>query len=116
MVNERVRTIRPNALTDWPRPYFERPGGKPFLFYAAYGEVHSVPEIDARSYRTLGVPPGLVVSRYEREKYPEVLSGFEQGYLRDELVARDPSLARRVSESGQCLILRGELEDQADLN
>ena len=104
------------TIAHWPRPYYEGPGGRPFLFFVAYGEFPTALTIDAGSYRTLGVHPGLVISRYGREEYPDVLAGFEEGYLWDELSAQDPELARRVSGSGECLILRGELDDQGDLN
>lgn len=105
-----------DGLESWPRPYFEEPGGRPFLFFVAYGEFPTTLTIDAGSYRTLGVHPGLVISRYGREEYPDVLAGFEEGYLWDELKTQDPELARRVSGSGECLILRGELDDRGDLD
>src|SRR4051794_27246855 len=98
-----------DGLESWPRPYYEGPAGKPFLLYVIYGEFRTLPEIDVRSYRTLGVHPALVLSRYPRAMYPEVLAGFEEGHLWDELTAQDPELARRVSGSSECLILRGEL-------
>jgi hypothetical protein len=106
----------PGGLERWPRPYYERPGGRPFLFYVVFGEFDTHPEIDSQEYQTLGVHPGLELSLYNREKYPEVLSGFQVGYLWDELVDQDPALARSVAESDQCLILRGELEDRGDLD
>ena len=105
-----------DGIESWPRPYYERPGGRPFLFYVAYGEFPTALTIDAGSYRTLGVHPGLDISRYGREENPDVLAGFEEGYLWDELSAQDPELARRVSGSDECLILRGELDDRGDLD
>lgn len=104
------------APTSWSRPYFQGSGGKPFLFYIIYGEFRGAPEIDAQEYRTRGIPPGLILARYEREKYPDVLAGFEEGYLWDELSHQDPDLARRVSAASECLILRGELDDQENLD
>jgi hypothetical protein len=72
--------------------------------------------VDSQEYRTLGIHPSLELNLYGRDKYPEVLAGFQEGYLWDELVAQDPTSARKVSESDQCLILRGELDDPGDLN
>jgi hypothetical protein len=115
-VNETVRTIVPNALTTWPRPYYEESGGRPFLFYGVYGTFCDVPTVDSQEYRTLGIHPGLELSLYGREQYPEVLAGFQEGYLWDQLVSQDPTLARKVAGSDECLVLRGELDDRGDLN
>lgn len=105
----------PQHLTAWPRPYYERPGGRPFLFYVVFGAFDAGYEVGSE-YRTLGVHPGLRLDLYNRQDHAEVLSGFQAGYLWDGLVAQEPALARRIAESDQCLILRGELEDRGDLN
>jgi hypothetical protein len=106
----------PEHLTAWPRPYYREPGGQPFLFYVVFGGFDADCEIGSREYRTIGVHASLDLGLYKRQEYPDVLSGFQVGYLWDELVTRDSALARRVAESDQCLILRGELEDQSDLD
>jgi hypothetical protein len=106
----------PEHLTAWPRPYYREPGGQPFLFYVVFGGFDADCEIGSREYRTIGVHAGLDLGLYKRQEYPDVLSGFQVGYLWDELVTQDSALARRVAESDQCLILRGELEDQSDLD
>lgn len=103
-------------LEGWTRPYFQQAGGRPFVFYAVFGEFPCLPALDSLRYRTLGVPPGLVLGSYDRRDHPDVLSGFEEGYSWDELSGQDPDLARRVSGSGECLILRGDLDDRGDLD
>lgn len=102
--------------SEWPRAHFERPGGRPFLFYVVYGAFPNIPQVDSQVYRTLGIHPGLKLSIYGRYNYPEVFAGYQQGYLWDELSVQDPLLARKVSESERCLILRGELDDRSDLD
>jgi hypothetical protein len=101
---------------NWPRPHYERPGGRPLLFYVVHGRFDNISKIDSRVYRTLGVHRGLELQRYARDEFSEYLAGFEEGYPWEELVADDPELAQRVVESRECLILRGELEDRDDLN
>jgi hypothetical protein len=113
---EEKATTMPEHLTAWPRPYYEQPGGRPFLFYVIFGEFDPEQDVESQRYRTLGVHPGLELGLYNREEYADILSGFQTGYLWDEVVAQDPALARRVAGSGQCLILRGELEDRGDLD
>jgi hypothetical protein len=103
-------------LGDWPRKLYRGPGGRPHLFYVVFGAFQQLPALARQEYRSNGVFPGLELSRYDRETHPEVLDGFRQGYLWDELKRHRPELARAVQAAGECLVLRGELEDQADLN
>ena len=103
-------------LADWPRPYYQEPGGNPFLFYVVYGAFQELPAMDGEKYRSEGVPAGLELSHYGDDKHPDILAQFQKGYLWDELAKHRPALAKSVQGSDECLILRGELEDQSDLN
>ncbi len=103
-------------LPDWPRKYYQGPGGKPSLFYAVFGAFGQLPAMSRQEYRSNGVSPGLEISHYGKSKHPEVLDGFRQGYVWDELIKHDPALAEAVAAADESLVLRGELEDQADLN
>jgi hypothetical protein len=103
-------------LADWPRRFYQGPGGQPFLFYVVYGAFGQVPALSWQEYRSNGVFPGLQLSRYDRNQHPDVLDGFRQGYLWDECMKHRPTLAQDVEAAGECLILRGELDDQGDLN
>jgi hypothetical protein len=106
----------PDDLADWPRRYYQGPGGRPFLFYVVFGAFPPMPALSRQEYRSSGVFPGLQLSHYDRGKHPDVLDGFRQGYLWDELKRHEPGLAEAVQAADECLILRGELEDQGDLN
>ena len=106
----------PEPLADWPRPHYEGPGGKPFLFYVVYGAFANVPALESDTYRSNGVYPGLTLAHYGRARHAGVLDGFREGALWDELLGADSELAERVRASDECLILQGELDDQADLN
>jgi hypothetical protein len=104
------------SLPDWPRRYFEKPGGKPFLFFVVYGRFGDLPGLSATHYRSAGIPSGFDLSHYQAEEHPDVLAGFREGYVWDQFQARNPSLAAQVAASGECLILRGEIDDSATLN
>lgn len=106
----------PDQLPDWPRPHFKQPGGRPFLFFVVYGKFGSLPEMSASRYRSAGVPAGLDLSHYQAEQHRDVLANFREGYLWNDLRARNPELAARIVESKECLILRGEIEDCETLN
>lgn len=103
-------------LPDWPRKYYQEPGGKPLLFYAVFGAFTQLPALSRQEYRSNGVSPGLQLSHYDRDKHPDVLGGFRQGYLWDELKKHEPALAQAAESAWECMILRGELEDRGDLN
>jgi hypothetical protein len=104
------------ALPDWSRPHYRQPGGKPFLFYVIYGQFGKLPALSGSKYHSAGVPAGLDLSHYDIDEHPGVLAGFLEGYLWDALKARNPALAKRVTRSPECLILRGELDDGPTLN
>jgi hypothetical protein len=103
-------------LADWPRQFYQEPGGQPFLFYVVFGAFSQMPALSRQEYRSNGVFPGLQCSHYDRAKHADVLDGFRQGYLWDELKRHKPGLAEAVQAADECLILRGELADQGDLN
>lgn len=103
-------------LADWPRGFYRGPGGQPSLFHVVFGAFPQMPALSRQEYRSNGVFPGLQLSHYDRSNHPDVLDRFRQGYLWDELKRLEPGLAEAVQAAGECLILRGELEDQGDLN
>lgn len=103
----------PPELPDWPRQYFEESGGNPFLFYVVFGRFGELPAMSASKYRSKGVFPGLDLSHHDQ---PDVLNGFREGYLWEDLKIRNPDLWTRTAEAKECLILRGELEDSETLN
>src|SRR3954447_2357480 len=105
-----------DQLEDWPRKLYQEAGGQPFLFFLVLGAFPQLPALSRQEYSSNGVFPGLQLSHYDQGKHPDVLGGFRQGYLWDELKRHKPGLAEAVQGAGECLILRGELEDQSELN
>jgi hypothetical protein len=57
-----------NDLTDWPRKYYQEPGGNPFLFYGVFGTFSQMPALSSQEYRSNGVYPGLQLSHYDKGK------------------------------------------------
>jgi hypothetical protein len=106
----------PEQLADWPRKFYQGPGGRPFLFYVVFGAFSQMPALSGREYRSNGLFPGLQLSHYNRTKHADVLDGFCRGYLWDEFKKHKPALAQTVAEATECLILKGKLEDQGTLN
>ena len=103
-------------LPVWPRPHFQRPGGKPFLFFVVYGKFGNLPELSVSQYRSAETPSGFDVSHFVADQHPDVLTRFQEGYLWEQLLTSNPELAAQIAESQECLILRGEIEDCDNLN
>ena len=104
------------SLSDWPRPHFRQSAGRPYLFFVVYGTFGPLPSLSASQYRSHGIPARLDLSHYDADHQPDVLNGFKNGYLWDELQSRNAGLAGRVGASRECLVLRGEIDDSASLN
>ena len=100
----------------WPRPQWQDGGEPAFLLWFVFGDFEPDFHIDAPRYRTRGTPPGIEVVRYvnrELEKwdgYP--LAGTLGRLLWDE----NAQLFERARKAGECVMLRGSLADQADLD
>jgi hypothetical protein len=106
----------PFALPDWRRPFFDNPGGDPFLFYVLYGAVPKDFAISGSRYRCAGIPDGVDLSGYGPDTNPEVVEQFRSGYVWDELQQSDPTLTRKIAAQTECLVIRGELADAPTLN
>jgi hypothetical protein len=104
------------SLPDWNRPYFEGPGGKPFLFYVVFGEFGEIPTLDSSKYRCAGVPLGFGLTRSDLEREPDELTRFQEGYLWDTLRRQNSELAARIADAPESLILLGEIDDCPTLN
>ncbi|MGD9366484.1 MAG: hypothetical protein PVH87_12350 [Desulfobacteraceae bacterium] len=68
------------------------------------------------TYWSNGVPSGFELMKYERSKKPDVFDNFCEGYLWETLQKEDPEQAMTIKDAESCFILRGEVDDQPDLN
>ena len=103
-------------LEDWPRKNFQEGPQHPFLFYVVFGAVDLDAPVSRGTYRTNGIADGLEIMHYSAASQPEVLANFKNGYLWENFMRRYPDLASHVSSSTECAVLRGEPENDADLN
>ncbi|MCH9693436.1 MAG: hypothetical protein K0U72_02905 [Gammaproteobacteria bacterium] len=105
-----------DQLKNWNRPHYCMGGGDPFLFYVVYGSVPTDFKISQSKYHFSGIPDGVELMTYGPHSNPEIPGSFREGYLWDELSNNDAQLAKLVAAQDECLILRGTVEDPADLN
>jgi hypothetical protein len=105
-----------DALETWPRPHYAPGGGTPFLFYVVFGAATGELRLSRSKYRCAGVPRGLEVAEYDAGAHRALLDDYRSGYLWDELQEGDPDLAATIAAQDRCVVLRGELQDDANLD
>jgi len=106
----------PTSLPDWDRRFYSQAGGRPYLFYVAFGKAEGPFTVSASKYRCAGLPPGLEVMGYGPDSHPEQVERFREGYLWNELKAEDAGLAKQIAAEKSCLALQADLEDSPNLN
>ena len=104
------------SFAAWPRRYFTPGGGRPNLFYVAFGRADGPLQISASAYRCAGVPAGTEIMAYGPGQHPEQVAKFREGYLWDTLRHEEPALAAKLAAEDSCLVLRADLDDQPDLD
>jgi hypothetical protein len=107
-----------NEFADWPRQYYEPGGGDAFLFHVVYGDFppSTPPPLDAQTYRSAGIPPGLKLARFDRASRADWFAGWEQDYVWGKVCDDDPALADAVRCAPDALLLHGEVADPPNLN
>lgn len=104
-------------MEDWNREFYKPGGGNPFLFYVLFGNfAEEMTALSRSEYKTSGPPQGIEIMKYRRSEQGEVFDGFCLGYLWESLKKDSPALAEKVNKSDQCIVLRGNLEDEKSLN
>lgn len=103
-------------LSSWERPSFSRGGGDASLFYVAYGNIELNQPLNYAAYRSAGVPAGVEVWSYDKEKQSEGFGRFLEGYVWEQLLISDAPLAHRVKGSTGCVVVRGFVADPPTLD
>lgn len=101
-----------DAASDWQRPDYSEPGGRPLLFYAVFGKFPAEIRLSRRRYLCEGIPEGIEPTRLGREAAAE---HFLEGPAWEMLERSQPELAKAIREAPECILLRGELDDQESL-
>lgn len=102
-------------MNAWKREHWTPGGGDALLLYVIYGDIDVEAPVSTK-YRTFGLPDGLEVHRLTRAENGEYLANFEEGFVWDDLLAKNPALAAEVKRSSSCLVVRGEIADPSSLD
>jgi len=105
-----------DEIKTWERKHYVDGGGHPQLFYVIYGKIDSSLPLSRVMYRSSGCPQGITIQAYGKNKHPDVPASFREGYVWDELAAKEPQFASSVTQCEHCLIVRGSPADSSTLN
>lgn len=106
----------PDTLPDWKRPILESGGETPFVLFMVYGSFPAEIALSREKYRSEGIPPGLDLRRFSREKNPGVLDDFLEGFLWEEIEKEKSAWAGEIRDAKECIVLKGEPEEAGTLN
>lgn len=103
-------------LKSWERQYYADSDEDAFLFYAAFGDIPQDMPLKERKYRSRGVPDGFELTHYDKVRHADVLKDFFEGYVWEQLNDQNPSLARRIQQSPNCVVLSGSQKNPETLD
>lgn len=104
-------------LPSWPRPHFSDAGNDGHIFYVAF--LDQVPvewAISGSKYRCSGIPDGIDVMGYGPDSHPDVVDGFREGAIWDQVASQVPALTNAIANAPSCVVLRGALKDRETLD
>jgi hypothetical protein len=100
----------------WPRPHWRDSGAKALHLWFVFGDFAHDVRIDAARYRTRGTPSGVDVVRYAHASI-RAWDGYPLGGTMGKLFeSENATLFSRALAARDCLVLRGEIADPADLD
>lgn len=100
----------------WPRPQWSDGGERAFLLWFVFGDFPAEFRIDAAKYRTRGMPDGVQVIRYVNRELAKWDGYPLAGALGAMLWEEDAALFERAKRARECIVIRGEIADPADLD
>ena len=98
----------------WQRNYFEKPYGKPFLFYVLFGTDNSSELRPSKSKHNIdGMPEELEIINYSKENdgQKNYIEGFYKDYLGKLLKEKKGELYEKVISCNNVTVIKGEFED-----
>ncbi len=104
------------SKANWPRPQWQDSGDEAFLLWFVFGDFGADFQVDAERYRTRGTPPGIDVVRYVNRELAKWDGYPLAGTLGRLLWEEDSRLFEQAKQAGECVMLRGSIEDPGDLD
>jgi hypothetical protein len=103
-------------IPDWPRPRYRRGGGDAQLHYMLFGDAPEEFAIDGKTYRCKGIPAGMALDEYDRERQPAPFEVLNDPHLLKAVQVEQEGLLSAARNSNQCILLHGTVTDPPTLN
>jgi hypothetical protein len=101
---------------NWPRPQWRDSGAQALFLWFVFGDFAADFRIDAARYRTRGTPAGVDVTGYAHASI-RAWDGYPlAGSMGKLFEGENAALFTRARATRDCLVLRGEIADPADLD
>lgn len=100
----------------WPRSRWQDSGTQAFWLWFVFGDFAPDLRIDAQRYRTGTPPAGVEAVRYRNAALAQWPGYPLAGSLGAILAEDNPSLLDAARQAGECWLLRGSVQDPADLD
>jgi hypothetical protein len=104
------------SAANWVRPHFVRSERKAFLLYWLHGDFAPDVEIDARRFRTRGLPAGVSGQVFLHDSVRGTPADPLSGDLGAVLRAKAPEAFAAAAAAPHAMLVRGEIDDPADLS
>ncbi|HXS73272.1 MAG TPA: hypothetical protein VN725_04450 [Rhodanobacteraceae bacterium] len=102
--------------TPWPRPHFSRGEDKAMLLYFVFGAFPQKLKLDGARFGSAGLPRGVELHRFDKGTLAHWDGHPLRGALGELLREDDPHTFKAARSAHECVMLRGELEDQPSLD
>lgn len=103
------------ATDDWTRPHWTRDEARAMLLYFVYGAFAGAPGSDPSARTGTGLPQGVELQRIPRAMLAHWEGNPLRGALGEILREGDRAALDAARRAPECMMLRGELPDQASL-
>ncbi len=95
------------------RDYYTDTGQRPFLFYVVFGATGEDLQVSRTRHHVDAFPEGLSLQGLSRKEHGDYLDGFFTGSLGEILKAADEPLYERCRAAETCVVLRGQVREDA---
>lgn len=100
----------------YERPYYENLNYHPLLFYVIFGVKDEQLNVSRERHKVDSFPDGLDIIFYKRSEHDEYMSSMLGGTLGEILDEENHVLYEAMQNTDQWAVIRGEVQQDADLN
>lgn len=100
----------------YERPYYVEINYRPLLFYVVFGVKDEELNVSRERHHVDAFPEGLDFVFYNKSEHGEYMASLIGGSLGEILKEDNPALYQAIQNTDTWAVIRGEVQDDADLN